>query len=297
MLNNSTTKILIVEDESAHQLALLDILEASGKVYDILSVFNGKEALAIAKKELPDLILTDWEMPVMNGVDFILALKEDEQLADIPVIMCTGIMTSSEHLKTALEVGANDYVRKPFDAIEVNARINAMMSFSREHHRRIGLEKEVCQQKLEIGQEVLELHEQSLVVSKACLMHNSTYIEKILEDLADLSTQVSFRCHLKILALISKVKSDMARGSWEDIALHFEKIHTSFLVNLKRDFPDLTPNELELCMFLKLTMSRKEIQTVTGKSADALKKASQRLKKKLDVLSNDSLYQLIQSIN
>lgn len=297
MLNNSTTKILIVEDESAHQLALLDILEASGKVYDILSAFNGREALAIAKKELPDLILTDWEMPVMNGVDFILALKEDEQLADIPLIMCTGIMTSSEHLKTALEAGANDYVRKPFDAIEVNARINAMMSFSREHHRRIGLEKEIYQQKLVSGNEKLQIQQQSLMVAKSFLMHNNAYVDEIIEVLASLRTQVTINCHKKIIDLISKIKSDMTRGSWEDIALHFEKIHPSFLGNLKQRFSVLTQNELELCMYLKLNMSSKEIQTVSCKSSAALKKAFQRLKKKLDVLSNDSLYQLIQSIN
>ncbi len=296
-MKQSSLKLLIVDDESAHQLALLDILEASGKVYEILSAFNGKEALVIAKKEIPDLILTDWEMPVMNGVDFILALKEDEQLADIPVIMCTGIMTTSEHLKIALEAGANDYVRKPFDAIEVNARINAMLCFSHEQKSRISLEKEVYAQKLEINHEKLEIHQQSLVVAKACLMHNSIYIDQILLDLKDLSAQVSFRCQQKILDLISKVKSDITHASWQEFELHFEQIHPSFLETLNQRLPNLTPNEIELCMYYKLNMSTNEVQSATYKSSDALKKARQRLKKKLDLSTKDSLSQFIQSIN
>ena len=127
MDQNYKPKILVVDDESTHQLAILDAIEAYEKDYELLSAFNGKEAFEIALKEKPQLIITDWEMPEMDGLAFIQELKKDRRLSDIPVIMCTGIMTSSENLQHALEAGANDYIRKPIDEIELLARINAKL--------------------------------------------------------------------------------------------------------------------------------------------------------------------------
>ncbi len=127
-------KILVVDDESTHQLAIMDVIEAYEKDYDILSAFNGKEAFEITLKEHPDLIITDWEMPVMDGIAFIQELKKDKRLLDIPVIMCTGIMTNSKNLKEALEVGANDYIRKPIDGLELIARVNANLHLAEKHN-------------------------------------------------------------------------------------------------------------------------------------------------------------------
>lgn len=118
-------KILIVDDETIHQIAIMDIIEENEDDYEILSAFEGRTALEIAKNELPDLIISDWEMPVMDGIEFIKKLKKDRKTADIPVIMCSGIMTSSGNLETALSAGAVDYIRKPIDKIELIARIKA----------------------------------------------------------------------------------------------------------------------------------------------------------------------------
>ena len=123
-------KILIIDDEVAHLEAIIDIIEEAGFNYEIFSALNGKSALEIAKKELPDLVITDWEMPQMSGIELIEHLKKDIQTADIPVIMCTGIMTTSENLETALKVGAVDYLRKPIDKIELIARINASLQLA-----------------------------------------------------------------------------------------------------------------------------------------------------------------------
>lgn len=119
------SKILIVDDEAEHQMAIMNAITEHEKEYDVLSAFDGQQGLEIALNETPDLIISDWEMPVMNGIELIKKLKKNSKTADIPVIMCTGIMTSSENLQTALQAGAIDYIRKPIDKIELNARINA----------------------------------------------------------------------------------------------------------------------------------------------------------------------------
>ncbi len=127
-------KILIVDDEFTHLETIIDIVEDAGCNYDIFSAINGKTALEIAKKEIPDIIITDWEMPEMNGIELIKHLKNTPQTADIPVIMCTGIMTTSEHLESALHVGAVDYIRKPIDKIELLARTRANLHLAEKYN-------------------------------------------------------------------------------------------------------------------------------------------------------------------
>jgi len=123
-------KILIVDDEPDNIRAIRNCLAESDEPYTLYQSLNGELAIKIASAEMPDLIITDWEMPGIDGIELIKRLKQDETTSDIPVIMCTGVMTSSENLHTALMAGAVDYVRKPVDKIELIARIKSMLELS-----------------------------------------------------------------------------------------------------------------------------------------------------------------------
>jgi two-component system, sensor histidine kinase and response regulator len=131
----NTPKILIVDDESAHLEAIVDACEEMGNTYHVLQAFSGKTAYDIAETEIPNLIITDWEMPEMNGIELIEKLKSNEKTRDIPVIMCTGVMTDSKNLETALKAGAVDYIRKPIDKIELLARTNANLNLANSYIR------------------------------------------------------------------------------------------------------------------------------------------------------------------
>ena len=72
-----TYKILIIDDELEHLEAIVEIVEEIEESYSILQAFSGKAALEIAEKEIPDLIITDWEMPGMNGIELIKQLKSN----------------------------------------------------------------------------------------------------------------------------------------------------------------------------------------------------------------------------
>ncbi|MCP4130990.1 MAG: response regulator, partial [bacterium] len=130
-----THKILIVDDQTEHLEAIVNIIENDTNSYRVLQAFDGLAAIKIAEKEIPDLIITDWEMPGMNGIELIKLLKSKEEIQDIPIIMCTGVMTKSENLATSLKVGAVDYVRKPVDKIELKARINSMLLLSESYKK------------------------------------------------------------------------------------------------------------------------------------------------------------------
>ena len=129
----SQPKILVVDDEQANLKTIFTILKSLEEPFRILTATNGADACRIAELEQPDLIIMDWEMPEMNGIEATLELRRREKTRDIPVIIATGKMTEPTHLKTALAAGAHDYVRKPIEPMELLARIDSALRLSRSY--------------------------------------------------------------------------------------------------------------------------------------------------------------------
>jgi len=131
----SQPKILVVDDEQANLKTIFSILKSLDEPFRILTATNGRDACRIAEIEQPDLIIMDWEMPEMNGIEATLELRRNPLTQDIPVIIATGKMTEPAHLKTALKAGAHDYVRKPIEPIELLARIDSALRLARSYAR------------------------------------------------------------------------------------------------------------------------------------------------------------------
>lgn len=149
-------QILVVDDELEHLNAICDMLQ--GGPFSVLRTSRAERALDIALENLPDLIVTDWDMPGLGGIELIRRLKEHEATRDIPVIMCTGKMTSSENLETALAAGAVDYIRKPVEPIELRARTRSMLQLSASYRRIKANELELARQNALLVQQKQELH-------------------------------------------------------------------------------------------------------------------------------------------
>ncbi len=106
-----TQRILIVEDQDDNRMLLRDLLGVAG--FEILEAVNGAEGVEAAKRELPDLILMDVEMPEMDGYEATRRIKDDRDTALIPVIVVTSYALSGDEEK-ARSAGCDDYVTKPF---------------------------------------------------------------------------------------------------------------------------------------------------------------------------------------
>jgi CheY-like chemotaxis protein len=114
-------RVLLVEDWDGTREALRDILEHEGYVVDVAA--NGRQALAdLDSNPLPDLILLDLEMPVMNGWDVVGHLHATPGLADVPVVLLSGVETIDQE---AEQLGADGYLRKPVD-VEVLLQVVRM---------------------------------------------------------------------------------------------------------------------------------------------------------------------------
>jgi DNA-binding response OmpR family regulator len=116
-----TKKILVVDDKSELRTLLKSYLSQEG--FDVSTASDGREALFVARQEKPDLIILDVMMPEMGGYDFMRAYSRE---ADTPIIMLTAKLEENDKV-LGLELGADDYVTKPFSPRELTARVRAVM--------------------------------------------------------------------------------------------------------------------------------------------------------------------------
>lgn len=116
--------ILVVEDEPAIQELISYNLAQAG--HDLLKADSAEQALRLVQAALPDLILLDWMLPGISGVEFARRLRSDRRTRQIPIIMLTARSDEQDKL-TGLDTGADDYVTKPFSPRELNARVKAVL--------------------------------------------------------------------------------------------------------------------------------------------------------------------------
>lgn len=119
----NVTTLLVVDDNDDLREFIYRTLEPT---YRVITAKNGKEALTLAVAELPDLIISDVMMPIMDGLQLTQKIKADPLTKTIPIILLTARATKRETVE-GLDTGADDYLTKPFDTAELIARVNAIL--------------------------------------------------------------------------------------------------------------------------------------------------------------------------
>ena len=114
--------VLLVEDEPAQREMLAYNLEAEG--FDVIIADNGEDGLILVDENDPDLIVLDWMMPQLSGIEVCRRLKSNSKTRHIPVIMLSARAEEVDRVR-GLETGADDYVVKPYSVIELMARVKA----------------------------------------------------------------------------------------------------------------------------------------------------------------------------
>jgi two-component system phosphate regulon response regulator PhoB len=120
----SRKKLLLVEDDRA--LAELLIWHFEREDYDVRRTGNGEEALMLAEEEHPDVVILDWMIEGVSGLEVCRRLRRKERTANVPIIMLTARGEESDRIR-GLETGADDYVTKPFSPRELLARVSAVL--------------------------------------------------------------------------------------------------------------------------------------------------------------------------
>ena len=117
--------IMVVEDYPDTRLLLKVAFEGLG--YNVLEASNGQEAVDIAGRERPDLILMDLDLPILDGIAATQRIRQQPNLGNVPILAVTAYPMSYTHVK-AFAKGCNEYMRKPFDMTELTNLVNRYLS-------------------------------------------------------------------------------------------------------------------------------------------------------------------------
>jgi len=236
--------------------------------YEILQTNNPENAINIATKAKPDIIITDWDMPQISGIELIKLLKKNNETKNIPVIMVTAVMLTPENLKIALDAGAIDYIRKPIEPIELIARINSAMLLTDYYNQ------------------LMKQKDEELTESALYLVKSNEFINSFVSKLKDVKQLVKSDSELAIESLKvlgQDILQKNSEDSWFRFELTFSKMHKNFSKNLSREYPNITPGEIKLCSFIRLGMSNKEISAVLNQTSNSVKVSRYRIRKKLNM--------------
>ncbi len=175
-------KLLIAEDDSMMQKLLDAAVKSEG--FDTILCSNGAQALAeLSKEDSPDLVLCDWLMPEINGIDVIKRLRENDKTKNKYVIMLTS-RSDKEDIVSGLDAGADDYLIKPFNKAELGARIRVGV-------RVLNLQKSLAERVIELEKALAEIKQLKglIPICSYCkkIRNDDNYWEKIEKYLAERS--------------------------------------------------------------------------------------------------------------
>jgi DNA-binding response OmpR family regulator len=196
-------KILVIDDLPENVFLLQDRLENEG--FEILTAYDGKTGINKTISELPDLILLDVMMPEMNGIEVCKALVNNPSTANIPVILVTA-KVGAEDTKEGLEAGAFDYIKKPFDKVELLARVNSALKLSEAQKKCLEAEQKntfsatvvTANHKIKQPLTLMSLSSAALkreinkdVISKEAILKRINYIDSAIKEISDVLNQLN----------------------------------------------------------------------------------------------------------
>lgn len=210
--------LLVVEDEEAIRSMLVIVLQQYN--FNILTAASVAEAQLILEDTLPDLILLDWMLPKVTGDEWTRQLKSDESFRDIPIILLTAKGEESDKIR-GLDLGADDYVTKPFSPKELVSRIKAVLRRSGKIHdltqikfQDISLNTE--QHSVKIGDKEIEISPTEFRLLKFFLTHpNKVYTRtQLLDQVWGRSTYIEERTVDVHIRRLRKILAGYQRESW-----------------------------------------------------------------------------------
>jgi len=272
--------ILIIDDEPENIKTIIDCFNEINNEYLFYRTIDSVEGFELAKSKLPDLIITDWVMPKISGIELIKLLKDNSITKNIPIIMITCIKKSSEDLKYSFENGAIDFIRKPIDKLELRARVNSMLLLTDYYNQIINIKNRELTHTSMI---IVQFSEFNLEIRKKIHeldMEFGTNNKLLSEKLNNLKNRLS-----------NKAKKDV----WIEIDNFYKQLHPDFFQKLAELYPELTPAEIKVCAFLRLNMNTKDIASILCQSIGTIKNLRYKIRKKLN-LSEENLVNFLISI-
>jgi len=262
--------ILIADDNDVVLTFTALAVEKMG--YETVIAKNGIEAFEKAIINNPDLIIVDWKMPEMDGLEATRLLRENPVCKHTPIIMITGTDKSSDLMTRAMDNGVNDFLRKPFDRVELKARMKSLLK------------------QANFVKQIIEIKNNELN-HKAIQLANYVDFQKSVNSKLELLIEKVENIEAKdiISKLIDKIKINEKLNPLDTLRQQFIEINNNFTSNLLSKHPNITPAELKLCMLLRLNLNTKEIAVLVFQTYDSVRVSRTRLREKLQLDASENL--------
>jgi two-component system sensor histidine kinase/response regulator len=276
------SKILIVDDSVDTVELLKKRFYSEG--YDTGEAYNGEEGLQKVQEYNPDLIVLDVMMPKMDGYEVCQRLKRDEKTKYIPVLMLTA-KGEVEHKVKGLDIGADDYLAKPFDYKELSARIRSLLSLKATHEKKVETEKSGALEQM-MDQVAHEIRNPLTAIGGFARKvfgrlpegdPNKKFMEMIIEDVAVLEGMIKQLIDLKTMAVTYKERTnvnEVIRESLEVFSQDFEQKSILVRTELPDNMPMITADKKLLkrafCNIIKNSIEAMETGRKELKVASAL---------------------------
>lgn len=285
--------VLLVDDQPENLLTLARYLEEAPFKLQLLTARSGDKALEVAHITKPDLVITDWEMPGMDGLAFLKRLKQDTFLKSVPVVMITGVYTAAEDLLQAMQWGATDYLRKPINKIELWARVQNALTIRRSISTIESQNQEIRQQ----GEQIMDRKNRQLNMKAIEMEQQGGVLRDVENGLQRLSKHASGPVQVGIKELIKQIQqTGRHQQQWSEFRGYFEKTHPTFLSNLEKQFPQLSNQEIRLCSYFKIKMTPYEIAELKHVAPETIRTQKYRIKKKMALPKAQDLTEFLNSL-
>lgn len=287
-------KILVVDDEKDSADIIKSYLDPSR--YDIFSITNPFDAIRAIGEFDPDLLILDWIMPQKDGIEVLKDIKNTPETKQVPVIISTGLRTHSEDLRSALEAGAADFLRKPIDEIELQARVDSIIKVEELHRQSLQMkqlihekEKELLEARSRFLQNELAKREKEMIVAAVEIFQSKKLLSVLKSDIFTEEINGCEEIKKHLTKIFDKYANESNCFNWQLFEKRFVEVNNGFYSKLRSTFPDLTTGELKICAFQKIGMSIKEIAILNYSNYEAVRKAIYRIRKKMDLDEKNNL--------
>jgi DNA-binding response OmpR family regulator/DNA-binding CsgD family transcriptional regulator len=308
--------ILIIEDNKSLREEVFEALKFEG--YEVLQADCGKLGVKYAISQHPDLILCDIMMPEMDGYEVLSNIRQHEQAKLIPFIFITALADRT-NLRTGMEMGADDYITKPFSIKELTSAINIRLE--KYYNIQIGYAVDNIEKNLQA--KMKNLREQ-LNIQKNYIAEISETNAKLTETLKDKETELFeevvkavetsntlhiFRTQLEnelktknvsdsqkevLKELLHKIERIGSRkDNWRIFQLKFNQVYPDFIGRITRQYPKLTQLELTIISTILFNLNSNQIASMLNISPESVRKSRYRLKKKLKLNQEESLVKFV----
>jgi len=202
--NSSDLPLLLIIDDNADVRALLT--DRFSDTYQIAEAENGLDGLEMAQELLPEIIITDLMMPLMDGIEMSKALKEDIRTSHIPIILLTA-KVSDEVKLSSLKIGIDDYITKPFNMETLQLKVSNIKNQKLLAHRKFNDKMEINTQEIEISSLDEKLIQKAILI----IEENISNTEFTVEELSQQLHMSRVNMYKKMIAITGKSPIEIIR--------------------------------------------------------------------------------------